>query len=684
MSIELKVIQQSPMPARGKGSVRGYLSTASNIRTDMTFISPLNQELVIPAGSDIPLVLTQMAERDLGYKGDSGGKDFLAQFERQHLLKLKAENKLSTKIRDSGMPSNEWDSWVISFKTPDALTTNAIKKLIIQEFRSAKAIERIDIDGSPAKGQLGTNGSRAMFISEEHSTDGTHVHFHVITHMHAIDPVAREVSVKMDFSKSGLVETFRQRINTALKQGGIDANIHFDGTSRDASNNAITDKARREIEDLSGDLELDTDDTTETPSKVAIREVNTAPRDMALSKAFEQLEKEVLRETTERLRIEQSLAQKHGQLQSMKLAMEAIAAEAALKSELSTKTIALENIEKELTATKEQAEQTISEKQLQINNIGDTLSSFAPELAEQMKAGDTTAISETLKTVTGRLSAWDEALDQLPEALAETLRADPFEELQNIVADLEAQKSTVNDLTLKLEEVTSNNTKLTNDNESLTVTTNTLTKQNTELETRIAKHEAEMTAIVEKLQKAEAERKQFESELYKAQAKAEVKDAEIVDLKAKNTAIESERKGFETELYKAQAQAQGKDTTIAELQTKAKATAEKIASLESELVETSKQATEINALRAKNAELQTAIDVKPKEVTVGLNATQRKVLEFMEANPSTKTAVVELVNKAIETQQELTGLVPAASTTFNKHGGTGGTGNSGGGNFDPR
>ena len=162
-----------------------------------------------------------------------------------------------------------------------------------------------------------------------------------------------------------------------------------------------------------------------------------------------------------------------------------------------------------------------------------------------------------------------------------------------------------------------------------------------------------MTVIVDKLQKAEAERKAFETDLYKAQARLETKDDEITELKAKNVAVEVERKNFESQLYKAEAQSQSKDNLITELQSKANATESRIKALESELVETSKQAKEINELRAKNSELQREVE---KKVTGSvLDADQRKLLAFLEANPATKTTVSNLVNQTIKTQNDLTG-----------------------------
>ena len=448
---------------------RQLLGSNSWTRFDVTFITPDGDEFHIPAGSNIVGELNKQAIAK-GIKIDA--VDFLGQFEKTYNMKLKDAELLDSKARNAklGAPELEYDNLVISMDSQassDPDIAKQINNIIIDELRSVKCALTDD--------KIGYEGKRPIFVSDEHTNTGNK-HTHIILHRfgQGVDPLTKRpyMSTGVMMDSNSVMATLEKRINDRLNVAGL-TQFTFSATgsnTRVADNNEISRVAKSATEELiiaaGGAINAAT---------VVVPEAKQMQAQSILFKS----EAEELNRQIEKIRM-QAVAKVEAAAK-LDQAIQVMTENDQLKTDLQVLQGELKDTNTELAATKEQAEQTIAEKQLHINFVGDALSSFAPEVAEKMRAGDATAINGTLKTVTSRLSELDQAFDQLPEDIANKLRANPFEEFQNIVEDLDSQKSAVAELILKLEQATSSNTELTTRNQTLTVSTNTLTKQNREL-----------------------------------------------------------------------------------------------------------------------------------------------------------------------------------------------------------
>jgi hypothetical protein len=514
--------------AKGMNAASGRQVLASNSwrRFDVEFITPDNHVFKIPAGMSIVKELNRQAEEQ-GIKINAA--DYLTQFEKMHNIGLKLAGQIDSKARTAkqGAPELEYDNLIITLDSQanaDPAIAKKINDIVLTELRSVKC----DIPSDDYTWE----GLRPVFTTDEHTNTG-HSHKHCMLNRmgHGVDPVTGRayMTKAIGMDDRSVMDTIEKRINDKLQAAGIQFTFAVaDANNVTQANSAIAVTAKNNAANAvlaaGGAINSATVAVPEAQGMVK-QSITFKSEAEDLFKQAESLRVQAEAKAAAAAKLDQAV-QVMNENDQLKTDLEATNTELATTKENAEK--AIQDLNTELESTKEEASQAIQAKQEQINDIGTVLSVLAPEVADELKRGDFTVLTETLDTVVKKLDTWNDAIGSLDDTeLAVKIENNPTEELQNIVTDLKNKAQTVTELTAERGKLTSENTVLSNTLEKVNATVAELTTEKTTLQGRIT---------------------QIENDNERLTAEKAAKDADWRDEVRKNGRLEAERDGLKTDL----------------------------------------------------------------------------------------------------------------------------------------
>lgn len=519
-------------------AARSTLKSASWKREDVEFRDPMLNTLNIPAKSDIALVITQLAQQ----AGSAGGftianntNDYLEQWEKTFAVnKLALNDQWNVDARDTtaryGDPK-EWDSFVLSVDQSVSDTELAtIRDIAVDELTSPSVLGFNNATGQtiPFKGM---NGRRAIFISEQHDNTGVR-HLHILVNRHAFDMQGKEVAKAVDFSRSGVVQTVMDQIEARIRQAGITHSFGaITAKSQAVTQNTLQMQAQantnQQIAQAGGQAPGTSAQVGVTvpvsPGKTMVVAAPLTPDAVGMKQQSDVLKNEAERKFRE---IERLTAEAQAAVEAaskVDQAIQALADNEVLRSTLeetqaelelaNAKGVTLEEANTDLSEKLDAAETARQIQHEALVGIGTELSEKAAvlgiddEQAQDLATGNVVAIGTMVESLGKQVGTWNEAVDQLPEEMADALRDDPFKGLNALVDELLDKRAET--------------TKLTAQNEALQGQLTASNTLNAELQSKVATTESDLENVKALLAQKEAEFEAKMAEQVKKVAEAE-------------------------------------------------------------------------------------------------------------------------------------------------------------------
>lgn len=519
-------------------AARSTLKSASWKREDVEFRDPMLNTLNIPAKSDIALVITQLAQQ----AGSAGGftianntNDYLEQWEKTFAVnKLALNDQWNVDARDTtaryGDPK-EWDSFVLSVDQSVSDTELAtIRDIAVDELTSPSVLGFNNATGQtiPFKGM---NGRRAIFISEQHDNTGVR-HLHILVNRHAFDMQGKEVAKAVDFSRSGVVQTVMDQIEARIRQAGITHSFGaITAKSQAVTQNTLQMQAQantnQQIAQAGGQAPGTSAQVGVTvpvsPGKTMVVAAPLTPDAVGMKQQSDVLKNEAERKFRE---IERLTAEAQAAVEAaskVDQAIQALADNEVLRSTLeetqaelelaNAKGVILEEANTDLSEKLDAAETARQIQHEALVGIGTELSEKAAvlgiddEQAQDLATGNVVAIGTMVESLGKQVGTWNEAVDQLPEEMADALRDDPFKGLNALVDELLDKRAET--------------TKLTAQNEALQGQLTASNTLNAELQSKVATTESDLENVKALLAQKEAEFEAKMAEQVKKVAEAE-------------------------------------------------------------------------------------------------------------------------------------------------------------------
>lgn len=519
-------------------AARSTLKSASWKREDVEFRDPMLNTLNIPAKSDIALVITQLAQQ----AGSAGGftianntNDYLEQWEKTFAVnKLALNDQWNVDARDTtaryGDPK-EWDSFVLSVDQSVSDTELAtIRDIAVDELTSPSVLGFNNATGQtiPFKGM---NGRRAIFISEQHDNTGVR-HLHILVNRHAFDMQGKEVAKAVDFSRSGVVQTVMDQIEARIRQAGITHSFGaITAKSQAVTQNTLQMQAQantnQQIAQAGGQAPGTSAQVGVTvpvsPGKTMVVAAPLTPDAVGMKQQSDVLKNEAERKFRE---IERLTAEAQAAVEAaskVDQAIQALADNEVLRSTLeetqaelelaNAKGVTLEEANTDLSEKLDAAETARQIQHEALVGIGTELSEKAAvlgiddEQAQDLATGNVVAIGTMVESLGKQVGTWNEAVDQLPEEIADALRDDPFKGLNALVDELLDKRDET--------------TKLTAQNEALQGQLTASNTLNAELQSKVATTESDLENVKALLAQKEAEFEAKMAEQVKKVAEAE-------------------------------------------------------------------------------------------------------------------------------------------------------------------
>ncbi len=558
------IIVNHNMAGLSAQAARSTLKSASWKREVVEFRDPEMNKLNIPAKSDIALVITQLAQQ----AGKAGGftianntNDYLEQWEKTFAVnKLALHDQWTVDARDTtaryGEPK-EWDSFVISV---DQAVSDAelatIRDIAVDELTSPSVLGFNNATGQtiPFKGM---NGRRAIFVSEQHDNTGVR-HLHILVNRHAFDMQGKEVAKAVDFSRSGVVQTVMDNIEARIRQAGITHSFGaITAKSQAVTQNTLQLQAQantnQQIAQAGGQAPGTSAQVGVTvpvsPGKTVVVAAPLTPDAVGMKQQSTAIKGDVERLNREIERLQAEATAKAEAAAKLDQAVQALADNEVLRStledtqakleEATAKGATLEETNAELNEKLDAAETARQIQHEALVDIGTNLGGKAMlglnvEQTEDLARGNVVAIRDIVDNLGDQVGTWNEALDQLPEEVATTLREDPFKGLNDLVDELLDKRKLSTDLTAQNEALAGKLDTANTLNAELQGQLDAKASDLADLEARMAKREEEFAAAMEeqvaKVRAADAAVLRAEGSVQAKQEQLEAEQAKVKEL----------------------------------------------------------------------------------------------------------------------------------------------------------
>jgi DNA repair exonuclease SbcCD ATPase subunit len=531
------IIVNHNMAGLTAAEARATLKSASWRREEVEFKDGMGNSIDVPAKSDIALVITQIAQAQGsagGFKVAKGTADYLEQWEKTFAVGPLSNNGYFVDARDTstryGEPK-EWDSFAISVdQSVSDQDLATIRQIIIEELQSPEVLGMKDASGNtiPFKGM---NGKRAIFISQAHDNTGNK-HLHVLTNRFAFDMQAKEVSVAVDFSKSGVVQTVVDNIEARMRAEGM----QYTFGALTSKSKAITQNTQalqaqantqQQLSQAGGQAPGRANQVGVTvpvaPGQTMVVAAPLSPDSLGMQQQSVVIKGELESINREIERLQASASAKAESAAKLDQAVQALADNEVLRSTLedtqaqlveSTATgEQLQAANASLTVERDQTEearQTLHDAMLNIgiNLLDKQMLGIEGEQAEDLQRGNVQAIGAVVDSLGKQVSHWNEAVDKLPDDMAEALSND-VDALNNLVDEL-----------LNKRQLT---TELTEERDGLKRDLATANMANGELQGKLTTMESDMADLQARMALREA---QFERQM--AEQAEKVRTAEVL------------------------------------------------------------------------------------------------------------------------------------------------------------
>ena len=548
------IIVNHNMAGLSAQGARSLLKSASWKRELVEFTDPLQNKMSVPAKSDIALVITEMAEQGgqaAGFIVAKDTEDYLEQWEKTFAVnKLALSDKWTVDARDTtaryGDPK-EWDSFVLSVdQSVSDVELATIREIAKDELTSPAVLGSNNLATQPVPFK-GMNGRRAIFISEQHDNTGVR-HLHILVNRHAFDMQGKEVAKAVDFSRSGVVQTVMDNIEARIRQAGITHSFGaITAKSQAVTQNTLQLQAQANTQQQIAQAGGQAPGTSAqvgvavpvAPGKTVVVAAPLTPDAVGMKQQSDVLKNEAERKFREIERMQAEATAAAEAAAKLDQAIQALADNEVLRSTLEETQAELAEAAAELAeattkgATLEEANAALNKelglaqeaRQVQhfaLVGIGSDLSEKADKLgieveqAMDLARGNVTAIGAVVENLGKQVDAWNEAVGQMPEEVANALREDPVQGLNDLLDDL-----------LKERELT---TKLTTERDGLQDQLTAANTLNTELQGQLDAKAADLVDLQAKMAKREEE---FASQMEEQVAK--VREAEAAVLRSEGT-----------------------------------------------------------------------------------------------------------------------------------------------------
>lgn len=560
------LIHPEVMGLDAKGA-RLKLNSPSVRRADITFHSPDGTKVVLPAKSDMLLELNNQVWPD-GQGQPDEVDDVMALWEKDYALDvLRDQKKFRSDIRSAKIsrkpdeaeaapkPPAQWDYLEIS---AEASVSDEQWQITVEEainsFRDTRQNEKTRYVAGQQLNFVGMHGKRALFISETHENTGKR-HAHILVNRIAFDMVNEQISASVDLSRKGNLETALYDLQIRLKERGVEVSMGLAGAigndmTRNQQERAAQTTVNEELTEAGGRSlnETTTAFSVEVPLGNGQTTFVAAPLttdEAAMQRHLAALKENTLRAEREIERMKAEASANNRAVSMVEQALQALANERVLRADLetakeqlgqlTTKSTSLEVVNTDLSKKLDAAETARQIQHEALVNIGTNLGGKAMlgldvEQAEDLARGNVVAIGAIVDSLSDQVGTWNEALDQLPDDMAEALREDPFKGLNDLVDEL-----------LEKRELT---TKLTTERDGLQDQLTAANKLNTELQGQLDAKAADLVDLQAKMAKREEE---FASQMEEQVAK--VRDAEAAVLRSEGT-LQAKQQQLEAEQAK--------------------------------------------------------------------------------------------------------------------------------------
>lgn len=471
------IIVNHNMAGLTAAEARATLKSQSWRRNDVDFFDSMGNRIAVPAKSDTVGVITEVAQKQGaagGFKVANNTADYLEQWEKNFATGPLANSGYAVDARDTssrwGAPK-EWDSFAISVNqaVSDAdLAT--LRKIVTEELQSPAVLGMKDANGDtiPFKGM---NGKRAIFISETHDNTGNR-HLHVLVNRFAFDMQGKEVSVAVDLSRSGVVQTVMDNIEARIRAEGMQHSF----ASLNAKSKAITQNTQALVAQAATQQQLSQAGgqapgrvgqvgvtVPVSPGQTMVVAAPLTPDALGMQEQSTAIKADLERINRDIERLQREATAKAESAAKLDQAVQALADNEVLRStledtqaklvEVTAKGESLEEANTDLTQKLDAAQEARQIQHEALVGIGTNLSEQASTLgldseqSEDLARGNVEAIGTIVDTLGKQVGAWNEALDQLPEDVAEALREDPVQALNDLVDELLNKRQMTTDLT---------------------------------------------------------------------------------------------------------------------------------------------------------------------------------------------------------------------------------------------
>lgn len=689
---------------------RFKLKSSSVKRAEITFYGPDNTIVKLPAQSDMLAELNRQVWPD-GQGKPSEVDDVMALWEKDYALNVLRDKQgfdvrvRTEKVLKNGQlpkPASQWDYVEVSVEaTVSDEAWAVIQEEAINSFRDTRQNERTSYVNGEIVPFTGVHGKRAIFVSTTHDNTGKR-HIHILANRVAFDMENKEVSASVDLSKSGNLKKALDDLQHRLVERGVVATMGIAGAigndqtrnqqERDAQvsvNEELTEAGGRSLNDttatFSVEVPLGNGQTTFVAAPLTTDEA-------AMQRHLATLKESTLRTEREIERMKAEASANNRAVVMVEQALQVLANERVLRADLVTTKEQLEQANAK-GVTLEEANTDLSEKldaaetarQIQheaLVGIGTELSEKAgvlgidDEQAQDLATGNVVAIGTMVESLGKQVGTWNEALDQLPEEMADALRDDPFQGLNDLVDELLDKRAETTKLTAQNEalqgELTASNTL----NAELQSQVTTMTSDLADLQARMAKREeefeAQMAEQVKKVTEAQANVARAEGTVLAKQEQLVAEQAKVEKLTRTQDALmsvlTSENAGQAWEHHKDMF----KDDVFAERAMKAylltsanlDASKQKVEALEkdvAEYAEVKKNLADVQAVVEENlvlvndagvADLRTLVQ-QHKTLTTGNAKLNQQIDELAQAAEAAQKATAQAQAELAKVQEQL-------------------------------
>lgn len=536
--------------------VRSTLSSASMTRESVQFFLGGNV-IDIQERKDLARTLTQRAEKE-GYVIAPGTNDYLEQWEKNYAVTtLYKKDAFKVAAKDtSGRfgPPKEWDMLLISFDaTVSEEEIEKTRAIAIEVLSDPMATAKTDDNGMVVPFP-GLYGKRAVIASLTHENTG-HQHLHFLVNRFAFDMQRKEVSTGIDMSNSSVVSTVMNTIEKRMREAGI--NHVFQTVS--STGKAVTNNSQQ-IEAQSNAVDALSKAGGQAPNMTTAQVGVTVPNGQGQTVVVAaplspdaigmQLQSVAMKNELDRTlreieRLKASATALAEGASKLDQAVQVLANEEVLRARLEDAQAKLEEatiagdhlkaVNESLTTVLDETQalhQELHESLVDIgsNLVGKEMLRIDGEQAEALQSGDRAAIGAVVDSLGEQVAVWNEALDQLPDDMANALRDDPFKGLNDLVDELlESRKQTA---------------ELTAERDGLRGDLANANTRNSELQTKVTSMESDLEDIKAKMARREeeferrmAEQVQLvrnaQSDVARAEGKVSAKEEQLNEEKAK-------------------------------------------------------------------------------------------------------------------------------------------------------